>query len=151
MPSNVISKFQMKSFKTHRFDFSVIPMESSYTDQPVKHEFLGKYAVSYTENKWRGLIMVYYSSKSDHSGDSVKVDIVMDGFCEYDAPNTPDDREQFKKLLTMNGAVALLSILRGQVAAATTALGLSPAILVPSVNLNHFKWEEQELSSSDEQ
>lgn len=147
MNNQAISKFQMKSFKTRRFNFAV-PVGKPIADLSIQHDFTGKFAVTYSENKWLGILMVYYSAKDHDASDPFSVEIVTDGHYEYDADNTPESKEQFKKLLTMNGAVALITMIRGQIATATTALGLSPALIVPSVNLKHFHWEEQEVSDN---
>lgn len=149
MANNVISTFQMKAFKTHRFNFAV-PSVGSVAELSINHNFSGKFVVDYSEDKWRGIVMIYYSAKSDDTHDPFNVEIVMDGRYEYEAPKTDADKAQFKKLLTMNGAVALITMLRGQVATTTTALGLTPSLIVPSVNLNHFHWEEQELPAAAE-
>ena len=149
MADNVISKFQMKSCTTHRFNFAA-PSSGSIAKLSINHHFSGKYIADYSNNKWIGMIMVHYSAKATDENEPFSVDIVMDGLYEYDAANSPEERDSFKRMLTMNGAVALITMLRGQVATTTTALGLTPSLIVPSVNLNHFHWEEQELPAAVE-
>lgn len=148
MDNNVISKFQMKSFKTLHFQLAA-PSVESYSKIPIDHNFSGKFISEFVEKKWFGMILIHYSAIPKDENEPFSLDIAMNGLYEYDAENTPADREQFKKMLTMNGAVALLSILRGQVATASTTLGLSPGFIVPSVNLKHFEWEEQSSASGE--
>lgn len=144
MTDKVISKFQMCSYKILEFHYSTPVLKLASHDN-LSHQFAGKYQIEHLEDKWVGMLIIEYSARvkeatEDENNPSLAV--LVSSMFDYDAPDTLESKEQFVKMLKTNGAIAVLSTLRGNVAAATSALGRSPCMIVPSVNLNYFDWEE---------
>ena len=66
----------------------------------------------------------------------------MESIFTYQGEQTEEEEKRFVKMLKMNGALSLMAVMRGQVATTTTALGMSPNLIMPSVNLNYMKWTD---------
>lgn len=145
MDKNMLSKFQMKETQIHSFRYAA-PSSGTIADADIENRFSGRYVIRYFENRWMGMAVIEYRAKAKEEKEKFTLEITASSLFEYMAENSPEEREQFRKLLTFNGAFSLFAMLRGQVHTATTALGLSPGFIVPSINLNHFHWEEENES-----
>ena len=55
-------------------------------------------------------------------------------------------KARFIKLMKMNGAFSVLAIFRAQIAAATSAVGMQPGLIIPNINLNELAWTESKNS-----
>ena len=141
MDKNMLSKFQMRETRTHRFTY-VVPPSGTIADLKINHQFSGKYLLQYFENRWLGILAIQYNAKAEEK-EGFELEVIASGLFEYSAENIPEDKEQFRKLLTFNGAFSLFAMLRGQVHTVTTSLGLTPGFIVPSINLNHLSWKEE--------
>ena len=66
----------------------------------------------------------------------------MESVFTYHGEQTEEEEKRFVKMLKMNGALSSMAVMRGQIATTTTALGMSPGLIMPSVNLNYMKWTD---------
>lgn len=136
-----MSKFQMQMCHVRFFDYDA---PEGVVAEGLEHELEGEYAYQYTDGIWHAVIALRYAAKSkpDEMGRCFSVRTCMESIFTYQGEQTEEEEKRFVKMLKMNGALSLMAVMRGQVATTTTALGMSPNLIMPSVNLNYMKWTD---------
>ena len=142
-----ISQFQIKQYQVLNFSLinTIVP---PYEIQNVKieHSFAREHEMKYdpAEKHWLGSLYIQYNANLPTQVEEQKfcAEIGIVGLFEYDADDTDKQKDIFENLIRLNGTVSLLAIMRGIVAASTSALGFRPGLIMPSINLNKFEWDK---------
>lgn len=148
------SKLQLRTSQLFKFDYQANPNTGSGVTV-LSQRLIPSLSVRYDKEQevWLGFILMDYAaqlgeteiiSKSDENTEAVTPHLHthVGALFEFDADNTAESEDILKALLRLNGAFSLLSIMRGQIAAATAALGASKPLLLPFFNLAELSWEE---------
>ena len=144
------SAFQMDHISVSDFRFVKPPTPGSFNG-PVNIHSNGVTSTQFSEEekKWHGTVSIsLLAGNPDEAAasNSFSVGITLHAFFSFAADHTPENQELFTRLLRTNGAFSVFSTMRGMVAAATSALGLSPGFVTPFWNLENYKWDD--LSSN---
>lgn len=149
MDKQVSSSFRLQAARMIDFHFiNRVRIGSSLSEEQIKHEISGKYNVTFHDGLWLGVLVIEYSAVQSIEAPLFSLSARMEALFSFRGPDTAKD--QFVRLLHFNGALSAFAILRGNIATTSTALGLSPSLIVPSVNLNAFTWEEIAFDDADE-
>ena len=121
-------------FKNHKY--------GTFDKKSISHQIDGSFIVAdYSDNCWNGGIAIHYLAKDNEKCDfQLKAEI--NAYFVYQADETDEEKARFVKLMKMNGAFSVLAIFRAHIAAATSALGMQPGLIVPNINLNELSWTE---------
>lgn len=138
------SAFQMLHLSVNDFHFVKPPVPVTLNG-PISVQSSGATSAVYNdaEKKWRGTVAISLTAGDEETAaknNAFFVGVSLFAFFSFQAENTPENKELFTHLLRTNGALSVFSSMRGIVAAATSALGLSPAYITPFWNLTNYKW-----------
>lgn len=141
MPDSHISPFQMVVSQITDFECVNLMVGSGNADE-LKHSLKGSFSLEYADHIWRGHITFMYEAvRKDEKTESFHLSVCSQHFFVYHAEETEKERARFEKLLKTNGAISSLAILRTSTSVAANTLGVRIPVLVPSVNLNEFEWQ----------
>lgn len=147
------SAFQMDHLSVSDFHFIKSPMPFSFNG-PINVQSNGATSAVYNdaEKIWRGTVFISLTAGDEDSAvknNAFFVAVSLCAFFSFQAEDTPENKELFTQLLRTNGAFSVFSSMRGMVAAATSALGLSPGYITPFWNLNNYKWGDLPAQSTE--
>lgn len=141
MKEQAISLFQMEGYKILNFSYDY-PHFDSISVKSLKHDLHASISsIEFLENEWNAILDTHYTVTAGVSKTPFSLDVRAAALFTYKAANEEEAKNTFIKTLRMNGMVTMLSLLRGHVAIATTALGMQPSFSVPSIDLTKFEWD----------
>ncbi|TYP58586.1 protein-export chaperone SecB [Thermosediminibacter litoriperuensis] len=148
--NKVVASFQMIASRVVKFELETKEISNSKEKVNIKNDF--DYEVIKIEEHdeaYYGVVQ-FKSNFIAKIGKSIlfKISIVYEG--KFLGNKNSLKQEDFKKMLELNGVVALSQFTRSYVLSATALAGINPPVRMPMINIHKLRKLKEEMKQSKE-